>query len=870
MQGERNDAKGAAGYEKSNAVEVLSSTKEWNDSCDSDNEVDLRKFVRHASDACMKRDRRLSMAQEALEEECVLGDVDVEVIAQPREWASVENKDCDSDEEKGEKHALASFVAREKRLTLAAEALKRASILGDADVEVVTQTTEWSAGESDEENAHTDDMIIQRQASATFEARERRLSLTVEVLKEERPLGDAEVAVTAQKTEWNALHESDGETDSDTEAVSKAVERRVTELYEAREKRLVAGSASLKEMEIHGDHQVDIMPSTKEWAGQQNSDDDGDDWNQVQRHATDSFNARERRLSLSMDGVDRDKPLGDVEVEVVSQVKEWTGLRQDDSDDDGVLTESKVSKLVSDRFLAREVRLSMSVQAMATGAQLADVEVDLLPQSKEWSGLINAGSSEDSDDGEAEIEEVARRRAASSFEARERRLTVGSEALKVAQQMGDVDIGLVKQAKEWSGHIADSDEEGGEGQKAVLEERAERHSTERNVVRERRLTAGSDALKLCQVLGDADIAVVNQKKEWAALHVSDGESDSGDEQTVEEQVEKHASMSYLAREERLSLAAEVVRRETITGDSLVEVVPQKTEWRGVVEDSDEDVGQAGMTFTKRASESFIARETRLSATAEALEQRNPIGDHEVDVVTQAEWKGAQDTSDDDETTAASEKQASDMYQRREKRLTVAAVALKEGRQALDSEVQVVTQKTEWSVLQGVTDESDSEKDEATKAEKHARSSFEAREKRLSISGEALKIDKLIGDSEVTVVNTIREWRAPVSDSEDENGMCGFGPVTMGRRMSAGFVARERRMSVGSMILQDAKPMGDKDVVVMQQSKEWKGGVEDDSEDETTEEMGRRHSEARVVAREKRLSDGAVALTQISVSLTSES
>ena len=93
------------------------------------------------------------------------------LVNEPKEWAGAE----DSDEDKPiEKHASRSFEAREKRLSMAAVSLKDDKILGDQQVEVVDQKKEWKGGDESEEEVSPD--RVARRASESFQKRESRLA----------------------------------------------------------------------------------------------------------------------------------------------------------------------------------------------------------------------------------------------------------------------------------------------------------------------------------------------------------------------------------------------------------------------------------------------------------------------------------------------------------------------------------------------------------------------------------------------------------------------------------------------------------------------------------------------------------------------
>ena len=101
------------------------------------------------------------------------------VVTEPKEWAGEEDSE---DEKPIERHASRSFEAREKRLTVAAVNLQDLSegdkIVGDHEVAVVQQQKEWKDGEESEEETHSPDRVAKR-ASESFQKRESRFLVIV-------------------------------------------------------------------------------------------------------------------------------------------------------------------------------------------------------------------------------------------------------------------------------------------------------------------------------------------------------------------------------------------------------------------------------------------------------------------------------------------------------------------------------------------------------------------------------------------------------------------------------------------------------------------------------------------------------------------
>mmetsp|Transcript_9355 Transcript_9355/g.16037 ORF Transcript_9355/g.16037 Transcript_9355/m.16037 type:complete len:158 (+) Transcript_9355:35-508(+) len=109
------------------------------------------------------------------------------------------------------------------------------------------------------------------------------------------------------------------------------------------------------------------------------------------------------------------------------------------------------------------------------------------------------------------------------------------------------------------------------------------------------------------------VQVVEEKQEWGG-----DKPDSDDDKNAD----AIASSSFQARERRLSAGQEILKdQERILGDTQVEVVNQREEWRGGQESDEEQAEQAEQveqrerTVKRRASESFEKRESRLQQGA---------------------------------------------------------------------------------------------------------------------------------------------------------------------------------------------------------------------------------------------------------------
>lgn len=407
--------------------------------------------------------------------------------------------------------------------------------------------------------------------------------------------------------------------------------------------------------------------------------------------------ARHKAPKQEQEAQKQEQSSGDGEVKIIGQNTEWDGLDSDEEDDDHH----------EEVYCARERRLTAGEQALKQGMAIGDVDVEVVPQTKEWTELEDS----DEDNGTKEFDTHA----VETFKARERRLTFGEEMLKLEKTLGDADVEVVAHNKEWSGYEDSENED--EGQKL------DHHATQKYQARERRLSYGAEALKLEKTLGDVDVEVLSEKKEWAGGQDSDDEND-------DPQLDQLASEAFAAREKRLTLGAEMLKLEKSLGDTDVEVVTQNQEWAGL-EDSDKENGDENID--RHLQEICQARERRFTRGEEALKQEMLLGDADVEVVVQTtEWAGNEDSEEEDGTKVL-DHHAAETYNARERRLTVGEEVLKQGMLLGDADVEVVTQSTEWA------GHNDSDEDEnCEQMDRHASDTYEAREKRLTLGAEALK------------------------------------------------------------------------------------------------------------------------------------
>ncbi|CAE8604641.1 unnamed protein product [Polarella glacialis] len=94
------------------------------------------------------------------------------------------------------------------------------------------------------------------------------------------------MAVASQKQEWKGEPE-----DSDDDEAG-------AQNFSNREKRLTVGAIALQQEKLLSDHEVHVVPQSKEWGAAVDSDDDHGP-NLLVRRASESFAAREKRLSVA-------------------------------------------------------------------------------------------------------------------------------------------------------------------------------------------------------------------------------------------------------------------------------------------------------------------------------------------------------------------------------------------------------------------------------------------------------------------------------------------------------------------------------------------------------------------------------------------
>mmetsp|Transcript_65174 Transcript_65174/g.172673 ORF Transcript_65174/g.172673 Transcript_65174/m.172673 type:complete len:177 (-) Transcript_65174:180-710(-) len=170
----------------SQEVKVITRMTEWVGAQDSDDEPNEA----HERAVYQAREKRLSVAEEKLKIFPVLGDVEVDILPQKKEWQAVVDSDEDDSPKRRNRHNSDMFDAREKRLAAGGKALSKENLIGDTDVVVLPECKEWDGlkEESDDEGGQ-----LEGHATASFEAREKRLSVSEQILKDGAPVVDADI-----------------------------------------------------------------------------------------------------------------------------------------------------------------------------------------------------------------------------------------------------------------------------------------------------------------------------------------------------------------------------------------------------------------------------------------------------------------------------------------------------------------------------------------------------------------------------------------------------------------------------------------------------------------------------------------------------
>jgi len=356
--------------------------------------------------------------------------------------------------------------------------------MAEVTVKISHHPVDWACAEDSDEDGGPQ---VARHASEVYERREIRLASTATAARSEATsLSDKEVKVVAQTKEWTGVDDSDGED-------GPPIDRHASETFERREQRLAAASAATgREEVIMADKEVNVSSQVKDWAGADDSDEDGGPL--IERHASETFERREKRLSFAVQAAacDQAQVLADMEVPITSQVKDW--VEADDSDEDGPPIEHHASHT----FERREQRLAHASAAVQNeDKSIADKEVAITSQTKDWVGA------DDSDEGDGPPIE---RHASNTFERREQRLAFASAAVQdECKTIADTEVAITSQTKDWA-EADDSDEDCGP--------QIERHASETFERRERRLVSASVAPQNeTGVIADEEVIVMSQAKD---------------------------------------------------------------------------------------------------------------------------------------------------------------------------------------------------------------------------------------------------------------------------------------------------------------------------------------------------------------------
>jgi len=337
-------------------VEVVTAKKEWDDS---DEEVNDKQFEESIID---KRETRRTLAMAEIMKDQVVADAEVEVVAEVVEWA-----DADSDEDVNDKQFEEIVVnKRETRRTLAQVELMKDQVVPDVEVEVMEENQEWSGGvDLDDEDDH---IPREKAAASAFQAREKRLTVAFDELQKELQLADAELAVTTEEKEWAA--DPDSDEDVDEKAAENQRERRNTANFSAREKRLTIAVEEMQKELIVADTELEVQTEFKEWDAGAESDEDVE--NVLDKRNTQAFEQREKRLTLAAGMLENEVMIGDAEMVVNKEAKEWADGGDSDEDIEGF---DKLAKRASVSFSAREQRITMALMKLDQEGWVGNNEV---------------------------------------------------------------------------------------------------------------------------------------------------------------------------------------------------------------------------------------------------------------------------------------------------------------------------------------------------------------------------------------------------------------------------------------------------------------------------------------------------------------
>jgi len=227
-------------------------------------------------------------------------------------------------------------------------------------------------------------------------------------------LADSVIDVVAESKEWDAA------VDSDEDDAPGSKEKYASQLSRNREKRLTVGMEQLEKAAILADTEVNVVAETNEWAGVVESDDEDDGPQKLEVRATEAYQRRESRLTVSAEQLQKELIVADQEVDLVIESKEWVDADNSDEENGG----TNLEQTASEAHQAREKRITLGSQQLEKALILADAEVGVVTESKEWKDEVDT----DEDDLPGNIWQE--KRASRQFQAREKRLSVGAETLR--------------------------------------------------------------------------------------------------------------------------------------------------------------------------------------------------------------------------------------------------------------------------------------------------------------------------------------------------------------------------------------------------------------------------------------------------------
>lgn len=348
--------------------------------------------------------------------------------------------------------------------------------------------------------------------------------------------------------------------------------------------------SELTKEKVLTDTEVEIVAECEEWAD--DVDDEQDVPDTQMEHAQECHSAREKRLTLAQEELLKDLVLTDVEVDVVVEDKEWVAEVESDHDD-------SPKRINTTLFEAREKRLSIAQEVIQKEMITTDVEIDVKAETTEWAA--------DADSDNEDVPKQLERRASQAYDAREKRLTFAAN-IELAEDsiVMDAEVNIKNEGKEWAA-------DGGSDEEDVPKQ-LERRASQAYAAREMRLSFAEKQMEKEHMLGDGEVAVKEEHKEWAGGSDSEEEASPSDKNATFDQLARRASLNYQEREKRLSVAADALQNERMLGDAQIDVKVENKEWAGADSDDDDgDDANEAEALNMRAQASYNQRERRLTA-----------------------------------------------------------------------------------------------------------------------------------------------------------------------------------------------------------------------------------------------------------------